>query len=371
MHHQTNKVQKKLIIFHPSIEGAGVEKNLFIIANYLAKKIDVSVLTGDKRSDKFIKSVNLITPFFNLKENAGRPIKYLICLIILIYKCFFNRKNFTVLSFQANIYAIIVCYIFKVKIISRSNSSPSGWSKNSIKQVIFNFFLKKADCIITNSIDFKKELDKKFKVNSKLILNPFDIKKITKLAKKKTKLNFFKKNYLKIVNVARLTDQKDHLTLVKAIKIAVQKRKIQLIIVGRGSFYNIIQKYINDNKLEDNILMVGYQTNPFKFMRLCDVFVLSSVFEGHPNVLVEAQVLKKYIISTDCPTGPNEILGNGKYGSLFKIGDYEKLANLLINFKKNKININKIKKGFKNLSIYDYKKNCRSYLNLVLPFLKK
>ena len=370
MNNHANKVQKKLIIFHPSIEGAGVEKNLFIIANYLSKKIDVSVLTSNK-SDQFLKSVNLITPFFNVKENTGRPIKYLICIIMLIYKCILNRKNFTVLSFQANIYAIIICYIFNIKIISRSNSSPSGWSKNTIKQVIFNFFLKKADCIITNSIDFKKELDNKFKVKSKLILNPFDIKKIIKLSKEKIKLNFFKKNYLKIVNVARLTDQKDHITLVKAIKIAVKKRKIQLIIVGRGVFYSIIKKYISENNLEDNILMIGYQKNPFKFMRLCDIFVLSSVFEGHPNVLVEAQVLKKYIISTDCPTGPNEILGNGKYGSLIKVGDYEKLASLLINFKKNKINKNKIKKGFKNLGMYNYENNCHAYLNLILPFLKK
>jgi glycosyltransferase involved in cell wall biosynthesis len=297
MINQTNKSLKKLIIFHPSIEGAGVEKNLFIIANYLSKKLDVSVLSADKRNDKFSRAVNLITPFFYVKENAGRPIKYIICLVILIYKLFFNRKNYTVLSFQANIYAIIVCYIFKVKIISRSNSSPSGWSKNKIKQSIFNFFLRRADCIITNSIDFKRELDKKFNVQSKLILNPFDIKKIIKLSKKKIKLNFFKKNHLKLINVARLTDQKDHLTLLKAIKIAIRKRKIQLIIVGRGVFQKTLEKYINENKLESNILMVGYQTNPFKFMRLSDVFVLSSVFEGHPNVLVEAQVLKKYIIS--------------------------------------------------------------------------
>ena len=103
---------------------------------------------------------------------------------------------------------------------------------------------------------------------------------------------------------------------------------------------------------------------------MCDIFVLTSAFEGHPNVLIEAQSLKKYIISSDCPTGPREILGNGKYGSLFKVGDYKKLSKLLINFKMNRKNKNKILEGYKTLKIYDYKKNCKAYLDIVLPFLK-
>lgn len=366
----TDKKLKQLIIFHPSIEQGGVEKNLLLIANYLSKKINVSLLTADRKPDKFLKSVNLITPFFHVNENAGRPIKYFICIIILIFMCLFKRKKISILSFQANIYAIIICYIFRVKIISRSNSSPSGWSKNKIKQLMFNFFLKKPYAIISNSVDFQKELNKKFKIKSKLILNPFDIKAIVRRSKEKIKLNFFKKDHLKLVNVARLTDQKDHITLIKAVKLAIQKRKIQLIIVGRGVFDKVIKQYIKDNRLENNILMVGYQTNPFKFMKLCDVFVLSSIFEGHPNVLIEAQVLKKYIISADCPTGPNEILGNGKYGSLFKIGNYKQLSNLLINFKKNKSTQNKIKKGYKTLDKYDYEKNCRAYFDIIVPILK-
>ena len=85
------------------------------------------------------------------------------------------------------------------------------------------------------------------------------------------------------------------------------------------------------------------------------------------NILIEAQFLKKYIISTDCPTGPKEILLNGLAGDLIKIGDYKKLAILINNYYNNKKNIQKkINIGSKNFNRFDYKKNCQQYLNFVL-----
>ena len=362
---KTNQ-KKELIIFHPSIEGAGVEKNLFIISNYLAKKIKkISVISADKKSDKFSKKINLVTPFFSVKESTGRPFKYFICLIILVIKILSRHRNCVVLSFQANIYAIIICNLFRVKIISRSNSSPSGWSKNYFKNVIFNFFLKKADEVIVNSIDFQKELNKKFNIKSKMILNPFNFNLIKSESAKKINLKFFKKNSLKIINVARMTDQKDQFTLIKSIALANKKRIVQAIIVGRGVLRSEIKNLIKKYNLEKNVLLVGYQKNPFKFMRLADIFVLSSTFEGHPNVLIEAQFLKKYIVSTNCPTGPREILGNGKYGTLFKVGDYKKLSKILKKFKKNKKIQKKINDAFKTLKIYDYNKNCKLYYDVI------
>ena len=91
------------------------------------------------------------------------------------------------------------------------------------------------------------------------------------------------------------------------------------------------------------------------------------MFEGLPNILLEAQFLKKYIISTNCPTGPNEILLNGAAGDLVKIGDYKKIAHLIQNFNKKKLLINKkINFGFKNFSRYNYDLNCKKYLKLLV-----
>ena len=357
---------KEVVVFHPSIEGAGVEKNLYLIINYLSQKLKkVSLITCDEKKNKFSKKVNIIRPFLNVDKNSGRPIKYFLCILYLIIYCIFKNNKFVVLSFQANIYAIIICKIFNIKIISRSNSSPSGWSKNLFKNLIFNFFLKTADEIIVNSIDFKNELDKKFNLKSILILNPFNFKEI----KKKSKVNFFKKNSLKVLNIARLTDQKDHLTLLKAINLVKKYRKVQLVIVGKGVFKDKLLNYIENNNLSKFVKLVGFQENPFKFMRLCDVFVLSSIFEGHPNVLVEALSLKKYVISSNCPTGPKEILGNGKYGSLFKLQNHKQLAKILINFKLNSATKRKISDGLKTIGIYDHNEKCEAYLNVLKKYI--
>ena len=106
-----------------------------------------------------------------------------------------------------------------------------------------------------------------------------------------------------------------------------------------------------------------------RYVKKADVFVLTSKFEGSPNVLVESQILKKYIISTNCPTGPSEILQNGKLGSLVKIGDYKSISKILINFKKIS-NIYKINKAY-NLAKkkYCHKKNCFLYLREIKKYL--
>ena len=97
-----------------------------------------------------------------------------------------------------------------------------------------------------------------------------------------------------------------------------------------------------------------------------EILILSSQFEGLPNVLLEAQYLKKYIISTDCPTGPKEILLNGRAGDLIKIGDYKRLSFLISNYYKRKKIINKkINVGFKNFYRFDYNLNCKKYLEFV------
>ena len=105
-------------------------------------------------------------------------------------------------------------------------------------------------------------------------------------------------------------------------------------------------------------------------MNAADLFVLSSKFEGLPNVLLEALSLKKFVISTNCPTGPSEILLKGKAGYLFKIGNHKQLAKKILahykNQRKNKIMINY---AYLSLSRYDYKKNSEKYLNLILDYL--
>ncbi len=178
------------------------------------------------------------------------------------------------------------------------------------------------------------------------------------------------KKKINLINVARFTDQKDQITLLRATKIIRDKLNFNLLIVGYGKKKNYLNNYINENNLKKNVQIIPYQNNPFNLINSSDIFILTSIFEGLPNVLLEAQVLKKFIISSNCPTGPREILLNGKAGFLFKMRDHKSLAKIILKCVKNKkIMNNKIKIGYKNLDRFDYINNLNKYYQTVIKYL--
>lgn len=361
---------KKILIFIPSIEDGGVEKNLYIIANYLYKNLkylEIITTSYDKKS-YFNSKIEFIGPKWKFLLNKGRYLKYFISLIYLMKQIIISKKNLTIFSFQANIFAIFVAKIFGIKIISRSNSSPSGWSNNLIKNKIFNYLLKKADKIIVNSLSFKKEFLLRFNIHTTCIYNPFDAIALQNYSNKRIKFNFFSKKNTNIISVGRLTDQKDHMTLLKSFLLIKKEMRPKLLIIGKGFMFEHLRTFIKQHKLNKNVKLFGYCQNPHPYIKKADIFVLSSKFEGLPNVLLEAQFLKKYIISSDCPTGPREILLNGKAGDLFQIKNYVELSQLINNYKK-KNTYNKIKVGFNNLHRFDYEINCKKYLSIIKKFL--
>ena len=361
-------MKKKLLIFIPSIEDGGVEKNLYLICDYFFKKgLDLELLTSNfDQFNKFNKKIKFIGTKKKFWQNKNRLIKYLVCLIILFINLIKRKDKPLIFAFQANIYAIFVAKILNTKIITRSNSAPSGWSKNILKNYLYKFLIKKADDIMVNSLDFQKSFKKNFNLTPKCIYNPFNKKFINSKLKKKEKLNFFEKKSLNLISVGRLTDQKDHLTLIKSIKILNKNLKVKLIIIGQGKNKKILNDYILSNKLQNKVKLIGYLKNPYNYIKKSDIVILTSKFEGLPNILLEAQYLKKYIISTNCETGPREILLNGKAGDLIKIGDYKKLSILINNYnKRQKIIKKKISVGTKNFYRFDYEYNCKKYLDFV------
>lgn len=361
------KKNKNLIIFMPFIGIGGVEKNLFVISNYLIKKVEnLSVCTSsNKYKKKFDKKIKFISPKKKISENLNIRLKYILCLFLL-FKLFLKNKNFTVISFQANIYCILLCKLFNVQIIVRSNSSPSGWYHNNFKKFVYKKIISLADEVIVNSDDFKKEMEKKFSIKVNCIFNPLNINEIKKKASTIYKNNFFKKKFLKIINVGRLTHQKDQITILKAINKLKNRIKIKLIIIGRGVEKKNLLKFIKQNSLT-KIVQIRYPTNNvYGYLKSSDLFVLSSKYEGLPNVLLEAATLKKFIISSDCPTGPREILKNGSAGLLFKVGDVNDLEKKIFFFYKNKKKLNnRTNVLYQSLSKYDYKKNLERYWNVV------
>ena len=135
------KKAKSLLLFIPSIENGGVEKNLYLIANYLAKtSLSVKILTAfDDKKKLFDKKIRIIS----LKRKnifiKSRLIKTIITIAFFVR--YFYNKDVVILSFQSNIVAILLGLIFNKKVIIRSNTSPEKYIKNNIKKLIIKFFL--------------------------------------------------------------------------------------------------------------------------------------------------------------------------------------------------------------------------------------
>ena len=303
-------------------------------------------MTTDKISKKNNNFYYETYPYkkFNLKN---RLIKYLISFYYLT-KLSLNN-DCIIISFQNNIFATISSLIAKKKIIIRLNTSPEKYIKSLLYKFFFKFFYKKANLILVNDLDFKKNIKNFFNLDSHIVHNFVEEQLIKKQSKQKFKESFFvKKKYLNIVSIGRLTDQKDHITILKAINYSKKKDKIKMIIMGSGYKKNLLKNYIKSNNLNKTVKIVDYKKNPYNYISFSDCLILSSKYEGSPNVLLEAAILKKLIISSNCKTGPKQIISNGKGGYLFEVGDYKKLSKIIDN-------LNFTKKETKNKIYYSYK----------------
>ena len=127
-----------------------------------------------------------------------------------------------------------------------------------------------------------------------------------------------------------------------------------------------LNNFIYENKLNNNNKLISFLDNPYPIIKQCDLFILSSKYEGLPNVLLESLSLNKFVISSNCPTGPKEILLNGRGGLLFKLSNYNDLEKKIIYFVKNKKKCQKmLVKAQRKLNRFDYNENLLNYYKLI------
>jgi len=130
----------------------------------------------------------------------------------------------------------------------------------------------------------------------------------------------------RIVCVARFTEQKDHATLLAAFNSLNDMRKAGLVLIGHGPLEPALRASIEAMHLTQRVKLVTDEQNPFRWMSSANVVVLSSRWEGSPNVLIEAMALGTPVVSTDCPSGPSELLLGGRLGPLVPVGDAAAMA---------------------------------------------
>jgi glycosyltransferase involved in cell wall biosynthesis len=142
------------------------------------------------------------------------------------------------------------------------------------------------------------------------------------------------RDWLTVVTVGRLTAQKSHETLLRAIRTVKASRPVRLLIVGQGERRNALEQLAAELGIADVVAFTGFDPNPHRQVANADVFALSSGWEGFGNVLVEALATGVAVVSTDCPSGPREILASGRFGALVPVGDCEALARAIMRAKR-------------------------------------
>ncbi len=132
----------------------------------------------------------------------------------------------------------------------------------------------------------------------------------------------------RVVTVGTLKAQKNHKLLIDAVAL-VKGKNAELIIVGDGPMREELGDYISERGFQKYCQLVGKHENPSAFFQTADLFVLSSDYEGLPNVVIEAMSFGLPIVSTDCPSGPSEILDGGRFGDLVPVGDVQALSSAI------------------------------------------
>ncbi len=235
-------------------------------------------------------------------------------------------------------YPNIICYLATIG--TKANHIPCELNNHrkyigqGMKWMLWSFLLKKcyqhAEVVVCNALKQKEMICEDFKIfeeKTKTIYSGIDLKKLTSLSKEKVNIEGIDGHKL-VVAVGRLSKQKQYPILFQAFKNVIEsiEDKIKLLIVGGGRLEQELRKYVIKLKLENSIILYGQTDNPYPFMKMADVYVLSSSYEGFPNALIEAFWLNGYVVSTNCETGPDEIITDESDGLLVTVDDPESIA---------------------------------------------
>jgi glycosyltransferase involved in cell wall biosynthesis len=384
-------MKKKILIIIDNLKrGGGAEKVASDFTIQLSKEYEISVLTFEDIENRYPVRAN----YYSLQENIKllpRIIKllkiHLIQKFLKIYKVIKEISPEIIVSFMdlTNIISVFVKIIFRIKIplIICVHTNPKKAYEKDLKflnPLLSIFYSSKfTNRIITISKELQYILEKNYQIEKtklKTIYNGIDLEKIKELSKELIEDNqkiFENKNLIKFITVGRLVESKAQNVLIESFSIVKNfVPNSKLIIIGKGPLKKDLKKLIKSKGLNNDILLLGFKKNPFKYIANSDIFILSSKFEGLPMVLLEALACEVPIISTNCSTGPEEILDNNKYGFLVNVMDSKDMAEKMVFLAKNpKIREEYSKKSAVRAQLFDYKKIREKWIDLIESLIEK
>lgn len=344
----------KILILNKCLMMGGIEKVLLETLKNLSElydDIDLVLKDDYKEQNLFLDEIpkNVKIHFLfeaysgknRIKKEIKRGIKRFFYPIKL--KKFLKNKNYDVIiDFSYNLFNYKMK--FDIPVIGWAHFGAISHEDNNIeKDIREGQKYKKYDKIIAICEEMRDEFVNELGIETnkvEMIYNAIDIEKIKKKAEEK---NVELEKYLKedyILQVSRMVPQKQPEELIEVYR-ELKKRGIKekLYYVGNGKSYSEVQEKIKKYNLEDDVILLGQQLNPYPFFKNAKLFLHTAKHEGIPTVLIESMALDTVVSAYSCPTGVKELLGeNDEYGALSPLNDrktmVEKTFELLNNEKK-------------------------------------
>jgi glycosyltransferase involved in cell wall biosynthesis len=330
----------KLLFTIPSLINGGTQQVLVQLVNRLDKnKYEILLVLFENIMDykkELEPSINIA--YLNKKNKWD-----IFNLIIKLRKVIFSYKPDVVISLShyANIVTALPTLFSKKEfkfIVCEHGYSPKYLPDIGLKHLrkyLMNLSYKKADKIVAVSKAIKEVLEKSFNIKSEkveVIHNPIFLEEIRNKCQEEVEHPFFKnKNVQVIISAGRLSKEKRLDRLLKAFALLRKgQENVRLIILGKGRMWKELEVLASRLSISKYVDFVGFQSNPYAWISKANIFVLSSDHEGFPMALLEAMTCGTSVISTDCPSGPGEIITNGKNGILVPPANEGALAEAML-----------------------------------------